>query len=69
MNFNLKNKKVLITGSSGGIGSSLCKIFLKLECKIIFTSSNKDKLEKLKNKFGSENSYYVLNLSDINSFP
>ena len=29
MNFNLKNKKVLITGSSGGIGSSLSKIFLK----------------------------------------
>jgi len=69
MNFNLQNKKVLITGSAGGIGLSLCKIFLKMECKIIFTSSNKDKLEKLKNKFGSENSYYVLNLSDINSLP
>tara|TARA_Y100001001_G_scaffold161802_1_gene186979 strand:+ start:2103 stop:2234 length:132 start_codon:yes stop_codon:yes gene_type:complete len=35
MNFNLKNKKVLITGSSGGIGLSLSKIFLKMECKII----------------------------------
>jgi len=67
MNFNLKNKKVLITGSSGGIGASLCKIFLKMECKVIFTSSNDNKLSELKNKFGNENSYYLLNLSDINS--
>ena len=69
MNFNLKNKKVLITGSSGGIGSALCKIFLKMKCKIIFTSSNKDKLKELKNKFGNENSYYMLNLSNLKSLP
>ena len=69
MNFNLKNKKVLITGSSGGIGSSLSKIFLKMECKIIFTSSDNNKLNELKNKFGNENSYYLLNLSDLNSLP
>ena len=69
MNFNLKNKKVLITGSSGGIGSSLSKIFLKMECKIIFTSSDNNKLNELKNKFGNENTYYLLNLSDLNSLP
>ena len=67
MNYNLKNKKVLITGSSGGIGLSLCKIFLKMECKLIFTSSNDNKLDELKKKFGNENSYYLLDLSDINS--
>ena len=67
MNYNLKNKKVLITGSSGGIGLSLCKIFLKMECKLIFTSSNDNKLDELKKKFGSENSYYLLDLSDMNS--
>ncbi|SVD55242.1 uncharacterized protein METZ01_LOCUS408096, partial [marine metagenome] len=59
----------MITGSSGGIGSSLCKIFLKMECKVIFTSSNDNKLNELKNKFGNENSYYLLNLSDTNSLP
>ena len=69
MKFNLKNKKILITGSSGGIGLSLCKIFLKMECKVIFTSSNDNKLNELKNKFGNENSYYLLNLSDTNSLP
>ena len=69
MNFNLKNKKVLITGSSGGIGLCLSKIFLKMECKIIFTSSDNNKLNELKNKFGNENTYYLLNLSDLNSLP
>jgi len=69
MNFNLKNKKVLITGSSGGIGLSLSEIFLKMECKIIFTSSDNNKLNELKNKFGNENIYYLLNLSDLNSLP
>ena len=69
MNFNLKNKKVLITGSSGGIGLSLSEIFLKMECKIIFTSSDNNKLNELKNKFGNENTYYLLNLSDLNSLP
>ena len=69
MNFNLKNKKVLITGSSGGIGLSLCKVFLKMGCKIIFTSSDNDKLNELKKKFGNENSYYLLNLSNLNSMP
>ena len=69
MNFNLKNKKVLITGSSGGIGLSLSEIFLKMECKIIFTSSDNNKLNELKNKFGNENTYYLLNLSNLNSLP
>ena len=69
MNFNLKNKKILITGSSGGIGLALCKMFIKMECKVIFTSSNDNKLNELKNKFGNENSYYLLNLSDTNSLP
>ena len=44
MNNNLIGKKVLITGSSGGIGKILSKKFIDNECKIIFTSSNNDRL-------------------------
>jgi 3-oxoacyl-[acyl-carrier protein] reductase len=40
-----------------------------MECKIIFTSSDNNKLNELKNKFGNENTYYLLNLSDLNSLP
>ena len=59
MNFNLKNKKVLITGSSGGIGKSLCKVFLKMECKIIFTSSNEGKLNGKAVKIDSDGALII----------
>lgn len=62
INYNLEDKKILITGSSGGIGLSLSKRFVELGCKIIFTSSNKVNLDKLKNLFGEDHAYYLLNL-------
>ena len=37
---NLKNKKILITGASGGIGNSLVKKFYNLDNKIIATGTN-----------------------------
>ena len=64
MNIDLKNKKVLITGASGGIGTSLSEKFLEMGCRIIFTSSNLEKLNILKKKFGSSNFYYFLDLLD-----
>ena len=48
---NLKKKKVLITGASGGIGSSLVKKFLSLNAEVLGSGSNSEKLEKLKNNF------------------
>ena len=64
MNLNLKNKKVLITGASGGIGKVLCEKFIQYECQLIITSSNIEKLEDLKNLFGSNHLYYQLNFSN-----
>ena len=64
MKFDLKNKKILITGSSGGIGLSLCKKFIEMESKIIFTSSSIQKLDKLKDLFGDVHQYYNLDLLD-----
>jgi len=48
---NLKNKKILITGATGGIGYSLVKKFSELGSTILATGTNKDKLSKLKNEF------------------
>ena len=48
---NLKNKKILITGATGGIGNSLVKKFNDLELKIVATGTNEQKLEKLKKNF------------------
>ena len=48
---NLKNKKVLITGATGGIGNSLVKKFYELESDIVATGTNETKLENLKKNF------------------
>ena len=48
---NLKNKKVLITGSTGGIGNSLVEKFNSLDAIIFATGTNEQKLLNLKNKF------------------
>ena len=48
---NLKNKNVLITGATGGIGNSLVEKFYSLESNIIATGTNEEKLNALKKKF------------------
>jgi len=50
---NLKNKKVLITGSTGGIGYFLVKKFFEEGSQIYATGTNDEKLNKLKNEFPS----------------
>ena len=46
-----KNKKVLITGATGGIGKCLVEKFNNLGSKIIATGTNEEKLNNLKNNF------------------
>ena len=48
---NLKGKKVLITGATGGIGGALVKKFLSLNAEVLGTGTNLKKLEKLKEDF------------------
>ena len=48
---NLKNKKILITGATGGIGNSLVKKFNNLGSSIMATGTNEEKLNNLKKKF------------------
>ena len=48
---NLKNKKVIITGATGGIGYSLVKKFLEQNAVILASGTNQDKLDSLKNEF------------------
>lgn len=67
MDFKLKNKKILVTGSSGGIGKSLCDKFINNDCKIIFTSSSQEKLNKLQHNYGKNNLYYHLDLSNMDN--
>ena len=66
MQLNFKNKKVLITGASGGIGKTLVEKFINNGAKLIITSSNQDKLDILKSHYGNNHLYYLLDLSDTN---
>ena len=45
---NLKNKKVIITGATGGIGNSLVEKFNNFGSKIVATGTNEEKLNSLK---------------------
>ena len=47
----LKNKKILITGATGGIGNSLVEKFYKLESNILATGTNEEKLDQIKKKY------------------
>ena len=47
----LNNKKVLITGATGGIGNNLIEKFNSFGSKIIATGTNEEKLQNLKKKF------------------
>ena len=48
---NLKGKKILITGATGGIGYSLVKKFISLNGDVLATGTNISKLEILKEEF------------------
>ena len=48
---NFKDKKILITGATGGIGNSLVKKFLSLEGTVLATGTNSEKLDELKKDF------------------
>jgi len=48
---NLKNKKVIITGATGGIGYNIVKKFNDLGSVILASGTNEEKLLKLKEEF------------------
>ena len=49
--FNLENKKVIITGATGGIGEAITKSFVDNKAKVLATGTNEDKLNKLSNTY------------------
>ena len=48
---NLKDKKILITGATGGIGNALVEKFSSFGSKIVATGTNEEKLNNLKKKY------------------
>ena len=52
---NFKDKKILITGATGGIGKALVKKFVSLEGNILATGTKTEKLNTLKKEFPNIN--------------
>ena len=50
---DLKNKNIIVTGASGGIGNSIVEILSSCGANIVATGTNQEKLDKLKSKFGN----------------
>ena len=48
---NLKNLNIILTGSTGGIGSAILEKLYKYEANIIATGTKKEKLDLIKEKF------------------
>ena len=51
--FDLKNKKVIVTGATGGIGNAIVDCFINHEAKVLATGTNDDKLKLLNNKYNN----------------
>ena len=49
----LKNKKILITGATGGIGNSLLEKFNSYGAKIVATGTNEEKLDRITKSFSN----------------
>jgi len=50
---SFKNKKILITGASGGIGGELIKKFVSLDGNVLGSGTKTEKLDKIKKKFST----------------
>ena len=48
---NLKNKNIIVTGASGGIGNSIVEKLFKVDANILDTGPKIDKLNSIKSKF------------------
>ena len=48
---NFKNKKILVTGATGGIGKALVQKFVSLEGNVLATGTKTEKLDALKKEF------------------
>lgn len=56
---NLKDKRILITGATSGIGKSLTLKLIKIGAKVAFCGRSKTKLDELlKEILGDQNNYY-----------
>ena len=67
---NFKNKNILITGASGGIGNELVKKFVSLEANVLGSGTKTEKLELIKKRYSNikVKKFDISNHSGIDEF-
>jgi len=70
--FNVKNKNVLITGASGGLGKYIATLFAQQGANVIICARRSDKLQNLKTNLEQDLDInvhsFVLDVNDRNAF-
>lgn len=63
--FNVKGKKVLITGATGGIGGAIAQAFSKNGAVVGLSGTREEKLKDLASQIDGETHIFPCNLSDV----
>ena len=56
---DLKNKNIIVTGASGGIGNSIIKKLYEAGANILASGTKIERLDKLKNKLTNSKSAFL----------
>jgi len=68
--FELKQKKIIITGASSGIGEQCAISCSKMGATVILVARNEERLKKVLKKLeGNNHSFYKLELQDFDRYP
>jgi len=65
----MKDKVVIITGATSGIGKACAEVFGKAGAKVVFTGRNSERLERVGGRLtslGIEHTGYIMDVSDEN---
>lgn len=69
MNINFKNKKILVTGGTKGIGASIAALFSQNEGEVYVTGTSDESFKRLQESFPEINvKFLIANFSDLTQF-
>lgn len=65
--FSLKDKKILVTGATGGIGGQIAKQYVLAGAHVVISGTRQEKLDALAAELGNNTQAIACNLSDLDN--